>query len=659
GGAHWDLQTSNKIENLLGIDFIGTGGVCVVGDYETVLITNDDGQTWRPIPSETHSLNAFNDVYFLDDRYGWIGGGWGSEAVLLQTEDSGETWIERDVTSYEFKDYNSYGQVDDNPNLGSLQQIYFYDRTTAIGLFESDSREISQYGNIAMNTEDGGESWFVMVHGSNEDYAGKGRFSILDENNVICTGYYGDFCFSENRGKEWYYADDRPRWWTDLVVGKNGQLLTSQYCNRYGWEEGDFTGYLRSSDYGSTWREYLPRYLDKNGQPIPNDNPFLFGFGDFISNNRDTLWLVQFIPRDEEPMSLTAFISTDFGLTYKEIRRGLNGHVNRFLTPDTMIGYTTYQIEISMGNFDTGFEFYCSFDGGETVHTYKSRNIWNKLTFTMWGMIQKLEINAHYFLNGHKGFIVGSDGNIIGTDDTGQSWTNIYSGVVEDLWDITFIDEKTGFVVGDFGRILKTVDGGKIWYKTNSRTQEDIFCIGFLNDREGWVGTENGLRYTTDAGETWNGVPLRYSHGPLRKIAFDDQGNSYAYTDQFSSFEENLPGSYDHLLRMLNNPTGVQKRASESDKPYTMLLSQNYPNPFNSSTQIEYVIPQPALVSLQIYNLQGQLVTTLVNETKESGYFSVTWNGCSDSGTPVSTGVYIYHLQCNDQIKTRKLLLLK
>jgi hypothetical protein len=114
-----------------------------------------------------------------------------------------------------------------------------------------------------------------------------------------------------------------------------------------------------------------------------------------------------------------------------------------------------------------------------------------------------------------------------------------------------------------------------------------------------------------------------------------------------------------HLLRMLNNTNGVPERVSESEAPYTMELSLNYPNPFNASTRIDYHLPKSTFVKLQIFNLQGQAVKTLVNESKESGQHFAIWSGESDDGTALSSGVYVYRLQCDGHVQSHKLLMLK
>ena len=105
--------------------------------------------------------------------------------------------------------------------------------------------------------------------------------------------------------------------------------------------------------------------------------------------------------------------------------------------------------------------------------------------------------------------------------------------------------------------------------------------------------------------------------------------------------------------------TGLIDEGFTSFQPAKITLLQNYPNPFNSTTHIEYSLPKPGFVSLKIFNIQGQLVSMLVNQSQKSGKHSTVWDGLSDSGVAVSSGVYFYQLRFADQVKTHKLLLLK
>ncbi|MFC1563512.1 kelch repeat-containing protein [candidate division KSB1 bacterium] len=88
-------------------------------------------------------------------------------------------------------------------------------------------------------------------------------------------------------------------------------------------------------------------------------------------------------------------------------------------------------------------------------------------------------------------------------------------------------------------------------------------------------------------------------------------------------------------------------------------LAQNYPNPFNPGTTIKYQLPERTPVLIVIYNILGQEVRTLVNEAKDTGFYSIKWDGRNNFGKYVGSGVYIYRIKAGKFILTRKMLLIK
>jgi hypothetical protein len=93
--------------------------------------------------------------------------------------------------------------------------------------------------------------------------------------------------------------------------------------------------------------------------------------------------------------------------------------------------------------------------------------------------------------------------------------------------------------------------------------------------------------------------------------------------------------------------------------PSSFGLAQNYPNPFNPMTVIRYSLAQRAQVSIAIFNILGQEVTTLVDEAQRAGAYETTWDGTDRSGQRVCSGIYFYRITVGDFSETRKMVLLK
>ncbi|MBZ0199712.1 MAG: T9SS type A sorting domain-containing protein, partial [Ignavibacteriaceae bacterium] len=88
--------------------------------------------------------------------------------------------------------------------------------------------------------------------------------------------------------------------------------------------------------------------------------------------------------------------------------------------------------------------------------------------------------------------------------------------------------------------------------------------------------------------------------------------------------------------------------------PIEFELTQNYPNPFNPTTAIRYSIPQDSKVTLEVFSVLGENVSTIVNEYQNAGSYTVNFNGSS-----LASGTYIYRLTANQTVITKKMLLMK
>ncbi len=93
--------------------------------------------------------------------------------------------------------------------------------------------------------------------------------------------------------------------------------------------------------------------------------------------------------------------------------------------------------------------------------------------------------------------------------------------------------------------------------------------------------------------------------------------------------------------------------------PSNFTLQQNNPNPFNPVTTIKYELPRESLVKITIYDLLGNIINNLVNQTELPGYGSVEWDGTNNQGQSVSSGIYLYSIEAGRFKKNMKMVLLK
>jgi flagellar hook assembly protein FlgD len=91
----------------------------------------------------------------------------------------------------------------------------------------------------------------------------------------------------------------------------------------------------------------------------------------------------------------------------------------------------------------------------------------------------------------------------------------------------------------------------------------------------------------------------------------------------------------------------------------TFSLEQNYPNPFNSETTFRYNLGETSHIDISIYNEMGQLVCNLVDEKKESGHYTIKWDGSNNHGNSLGTGLYFIKIKTDKSVSVRKVLFIK
>ena len=136
-------------------------------------------------------------------------------------------------------------------------------------------------------------------------------------------------------------------------------------------------------------------------------------------------------------------------------------------------------------------------------------------------------------------------------------------------------------------------------------------------------------------------------HQPIEAIVFTGNLHGTFYLDDV------------RLVTSAAEPVTAVLETHDEAVPQDFALAQNYPNPFNAGTVIRFALPAAGQVDLGLYNLAGQKVAALVQGRRPAGAYKVRWDGRDDQGSELASGLYLYRLQAGQQVKTRKLLLLR
>ena len=116
-----------------------------------------------------------------------------------------------------------------------------------------------------------------------------------------------------------------------------------------------------------------------------------------------------------------------------------------------------------------------------------------------------------------------------------------------------------------------------------------------------------------------------------------------------------LIGAFDVACIMTDQDT----EQGQDIMPGQFELMQNWPNPFNPSTIIEYSLPTASAVRVEVYNMLGQRIVTLVDAEQSAGKYTIRWDGVDSNGKGVASGIYLYRIAANGFVSSKKMMLLK
>jgi hypothetical protein len=151
-------------------------------------------------------------------------------------------------------------------------------------------------------------------------------------------------------------------------------------------------------------------------------------------------------------------------------------------------------------------------------------------------------------------------------------------------------------------------------------------------------------------------------HSFLLTFSYADLDSGETRVEEFAFFGyDTTLVTTDSLANLINGmSTGVRPIANPpAALPKSYELGQNFPNPFNATTQIRFNVPAASQVSLDVYDILGRKVRTLVNDYLTAGVKQILWDGRNQSGDQVASGVYFYRMTAGDYNQIKKMVLLK
>ncbi len=659
------------------IHFFDENDGITVGDLEEMYITSDGGDNWTKVPASNYPpIMDMEDPY--NGSYTFMGDSsiaFGTNAGrVFRSSDRGATWIASSI------------------GMG-VTHVWttFQDEMVGLATAPLAGRQIAK-------TIDGGLTWTTLPHelpvnsilsyqngtDSTYMYASSGMPAFMGSEPG--TGFTSDFgnswqCQTNDSHHPlawapralgiftplpvgWAGSTDnlvhkfvpRPQFW---VAQDPGYPEDMQVVNQYVvnedviWTIGGrifdqpiYHGFSVSVDGGETWtfREL--------------SNPDLDNF--FLSNvfalSDQTAWITM-VDNTSEPHRGRLYKTNDGG--------------------ETFVHQSTAYVEGTGTGESANFVYFFDENDGITIGDYghyfvtsNGGDLWTQVPDNLrpQPLVAEQALHSNYNVAGDSTMWFGTNkGRIARTTDRGASWT-----ISEELFGpapifASFQNESVGLAVspltGTGRQVAKTTDGGTTW------TMLDSDFLPYRSILNHVKGTENTYMYASaDLPLYFNESPYGFGFIDEEGIHKDliDGGGNYTLIEgclalrpgSFDSPDLGWTGAMDNMIYKYKGPWLGDPPDSIGDytfvAPAKSVLVQNFPNPFNPVTNIQYELGSTGYVALEIFNLRGAQVSTVVNQFQNAGHHSVTFDA---SG--LASGTYIYRLSTVNGSISRKMLLIK
>lgn len=597
GGADVDPSNSSTI-----IVASGNNADFTKNIYGAVHRSTDGGATWTEVTPMVQIgltyLEPFTAVAFApsDPNVVYVG----SADAIYRSSDNGLTWVRHagaNGAPYGPQGVRSGVPIDmvvspTDPNL-----VY-----------------VNNYGGGVFRSTDGAQSWISWSRG----YTGADIHAVAvnpwDADDILANGRSGVFS-SADGGSNWDGISNGPASFPEgfgVAFDPNDGNGTTVFSS------DELEGMLlRSTDKGQTWNSVLNLQVGEVGNRhgarnivfAPSDPTIVYaGFmsAGFHSNPHDLTF----------GDSFGVYKSEDRGQTWNPINNGLpTGDRSRNVTDIAISAQDPDIVYITLR--DGGI--YKTIDGGTNWVDAKGNLPAGQSWDDVWEMEDPIPRRAALSVTVHpfNDDIIYLGTHIFGvykTTDGGANWTQV-------LQPQQLANEGTS----NHGHITSMVI-----------TPDDPSSI-YAAD---WHG---GVYRSTDDGATWALINTGLS---TRAVAFMKMSADSQYVYAATQGEG--------VFRFQAKVVAVSTEEESSEIPNGIVLHQNYPNPFNPVTTIQFALVEPADVKLSIYDINGRLITTVLQNRLNQGSHSVQFNASA-----LASGTYIYELRANNQVVSKKMTLIK